>query len=234
MAVCGTCSFWERGMWQSTQRSSRPSNTSLGFRQAASVFVMTAQTTIPVVRRFLPRCRKLVWVVAGDTAHLARTLLKATALVHLFNLAEESALSEILRLHEHRFDGRQRQTRAVVGETPARPDYPDIALQVALLADCFTQFGLEAGRVHDVRQLVTDVFGLPNMKLARAVASLTADRVALEDRLFIPVLGLFDVIELVRMTKQASRFDESLEMKIIPFVAGGQVPFLLRGIPCDR
>ena len=78
----------------------------------------------------------------------------------------------------------------------------------------FTMFG----------RLVTDLLGFPDMQLARAVAPLAADRVPLEDRLPVPVLGPFHVVELVRVTEQASGFDESLEMEVVFLVAGGQVP----------
>src|SRR5207249_2065827 len=107
-------------------------------------------------------------------------------------------------------------------------------LQVALLADRLTERGWQPGRVHDVRQVVTDWLGLSHMELPRAVASLAADGLSPEDRLPVPVLGPFHVIELVRMTEKASRFDEPLEMKVVLLVAGGKVPFLLAGIPGDR
>src|SRR5436305_12110717 len=112
---------------------------------------MTVQAAIPVVGCFVARVWELVGVVAREATHLARARSEATALMHLFDLAEESGLVEILRLHEHRFDRRQGQPRAVVGEAPARPDDADIALQVALLADRLTEHGWQPGRVHDVR-----------------------------------------------------------------------------------
>ena len=72
------------------------------------------------------------------------------------------------------------------------------------------------------------------MQLARAVTPLAADGVPLEDRLPVTVLGPFHVVELVRVTEQASGFDESLEMDVVFLVAGGQVPLPLPGIPGDR
>src|SRR3954454_12348485 len=105
---------------------------------------------------------------------------------------------------------------------------------MALLADRLAKPGLQARRVHDVRGFVADLLGFPDMQLARAVTPLAADGVPLEDRLPVPVLGPFHVVEPVRVAEKARGFDESLEMDVVLLVAGGQVPLSLPGIPGDR
>ena len=88
-------------------------------------------------------------IVAGDAAEPAVAVAEATAVVHLLDLADEPIFGRVLGPLEHRPDAIERYPGPKIVILAIELHNALVAHQVALLADRFSQRGLECGRVDD-------------------------------------------------------------------------------------
>ncbi len=101
-------------------------------------------------------------------------------------------------------------------------------LKVALVADVLPQGGFEQGWVDDARRGVVEPFGTFGVQGAGAVATLTADRQAVDHEFPIAV-GL----DLIDVAKKAFAGDRAVKMAVDLVVIRGQIPAIGLGVPGD-
>ncbi len=155
-------------------------------RELTAPIDVALQAALPEVGDLLAWFGQPMRIVAGDTPKAASTRAEATALVHLLDMVDEP----ILRIpggREHDPELMERQPRPKVLIPAIQSLDPLETAQVTLLADRITQRGLEGSRVDDRDVAAVDHRGPPDVKLARTVAPLAADRMAPEDRWLIAI-----------------------------------------------
>src|SRR5262249_31426432 len=173
--------------------------------QAASMRLVAGEAAFAEMRYTVCLRRFDVRIVARDTTHLAGTLLKALALIHLFNMIDRVVIVAVV--DDHGPERLERHSWPVVEHPAATARQPFFPLQMALLADRFPQCRGKVPWVDDgfVGLAVRFVPELPlHVKRAGPVASLTADRgLSAEDWLDVLVERSFDMLDSVRVAKEA-------------------------------
>ena len=202
--------------------------------KAATPLGVTHQAATSVIGHLLRGRGEMVWIVAGNAPEPTSTGAEATALVHLFELADKTVFGPVRRLHEHGPEAMKRQPGPIVLISPTDPHNPGIAGQVALRTDVIPERGRQIGRIDDRHVLAVDHRGTCDVKFAGPVTAFTADCVTLEDRRSILVDRACHRLDPVRVAEQAIGLDRPVEVIVERFKTRGQIPSLLSGIPGKR
>jgi hypothetical protein len=154
--------------------------------------------------------------------------------MHLLDLADHAVLVRARGGLEYRPDLMEWQPWPIVLIPTVDPQDASLTVEVALLTDRVPERGLQVRGIDDGHVPAAGRRGKRHVQLARPVAPLAADGMALEDRRPIAVDRARDRIDPVRVAVQASRHDRAVEVEVRLFIAGREVPPSLLGIPGDR
>ena len=163
---------------------------------------MASLAALSVIIYFLRGFGIEMRIMAGNAAQFVATRLKATAGIHLFDVANGFLLVKPLGRRD--VNGNkclQGEAGTIIRQRLIPFLDAKLSLQMTLLAYAFAQHGLEMKRIDDcVIEAVYCRTALPflNMNLPGTMTALAADRIALENRCAIAVDGIRNRLGLVR------------------------------------
>jgi hypothetical protein len=184
-----------------------------GSVKLASWFLVALETPSAEIGGLFFRGRELVRVVTRNAVKAAPAFAITATEFHLFNLPD-CRVASILRAAVYGEKLRQWQPRTVVKCGAAESIDPVVSQQVALFADRHAQGRLQVPWIHDGQLSTVDKLLSSRVQFTGSVASLAADRVAAENRLFVAVGGVLNRLDSVRMTEQTARFDRAVKVWI--------------------
>ena len=174
-------------------------------REATAPIRVAFEATPSIVRRFLRGRRQDMRIVAGDASEPTLAGKKATAIVHLLDLAAEPVVGRTCRGHERRPEPIERQCRPIVFAPEPRMDRASPADQMALFADTLAEHRLQPRGVDD-RQIVARARPVRREWSSPGPWHRShADRVSMEDRLAISVHRTGDALDAIRVAEEAVR-----------------------------
>ena len=155
-------------------------------RQLAAVILMASLATLPIIVDFLGASGVVMRIMAGNASQFVTTGLKATAGIHLFDVAHGFLLVKQLGWTD--INGNkcvQGQAGTIICQRPIPFFDTVLSLEMTLLAHPLAHYGFEATWVDD---RVIEAFNFrvalpfPNVDFPGTMTALAADGIALENR----------------------------------------------------